>query len=188
MSLVIENLKDAIKGESNAKRKYEMFAEQAEKEGLPEISHLFKAVSFAESIHIKNHLKSLSIITKHEGKLEDIVKLNEEKIKSFIKDTSSNLINAIEGELYETNEMYKNFVKNAKKSSSDVAELSFSLARNAEKVHAKLYSQDLKTLDKNAKFESLNIYVCTICGNVEVGALPKKCFLCGHENTFFEKK
>ena len=54
--IIIENLKEAINGESNAKRKYELYAEQAMKENLPEVANLFKAVSQAENIHVKNHL------------------------------------------------------------------------------------------------------------------------------------
>ena len=63
MLLIIENLKEAINGESNAKRKYELYAEQATIENLPEVAKLFKAVAHAESIHIKNHLKALSLLT-----------------------------------------------------------------------------------------------------------------------------
>ena len=70
MSIVIENLKEAIKGESNAKRKYELYADQAVKENLPEIGHLFIAVAFAESIHIKNHVKALSSLLNMNGRYE----------------------------------------------------------------------------------------------------------------------
>ena len=62
MSIVIENLKEAIVGESTAEIKYKLFAEKASKEGFNEISKLFNAISTAEAIHIKNHLKALIII------------------------------------------------------------------------------------------------------------------------------
>ena len=44
--------------------------------------------------------------------------------------------------------MYKDFLKNAKAGEFDVVELSFQLAREAEKIHAKLYSLYLKNLEK----------------------------------------
>ncbi len=185
MSILIENLKEAIIGESNAKRKYELFAEQAEKEGFIEISRLFKAVAYAESIHIKNHTNALAVLTKSEIKLGDFVKIDEEKLKKIVKDSKSNLMNAITGEKYEFKIMYKGFERNAKKLSVDIAELSFSLARKAEIVHAKLYSRYLKQLIKNGKFEYVEIYVCNICGNVDLGVLPEKCVICGHPNSFF---
>ena len=55
MSLIVDHLKEAINGETNAKLKYELFAKQAEKENHRENAHLFRAISSAESIHIKTH-------------------------------------------------------------------------------------------------------------------------------------
>jgi rubrerythrin len=92
MSIIIDNLKTAINGESNAKRKYELFAEQAMRENLPEIVHLFKAISYAESIHIKNHLKALSNVTGSDVNPENFVKSDDEKLRSTVRDTRSKMI------------------------------------------------------------------------------------------------
>ncbi|MFX1274769.1 MAG: rubrerythrin family protein [Promethearchaeota archaeon] len=188
MSIVIENLKEAIIGESNAKRKYELFAEQAKKENLGEISHLFNAVAFAESIHIKNHVKALSTILSNPINPEDFVVINEDELKSKVKDTRSNLIDAINGETYEFKKMYKNFIKNARKNGEDVAELSIDLARKAENVHRKLYSRFLKKLEKNQSVEPLEIYICSICGNVELNNIPNVCPICDHSQKYFITK
>ena len=187
MSIIIENLKEAINGESNAKRKYELYAEQAEKENHREIAHLFRATAKAESYHIKNHLKALSTILKMEVNPDDFVKIKEVDIKNNVKDTNSNLIDAIGGELYEHKHMYKTFLKNAKRHENDVVELTFDLARKAEKIHAKLYSSFLKKLEKNREFETIDIYVCTICGNVELISAPDICKICDHNIRFYEK-
>lgn len=112
MSIGIENLKEAINGESNAMRNYELYAEKAREENLPEVAHLFKAISTAEAIHIKNHLRALEVITESEVKVEDFVNVNEEALKLSVKETKSNLLDAINGETYETKQMYKNFLKN----------------------------------------------------------------------------
>ena len=114
MSIVVKNVKEAINGESNAKRKYELFSERAAKENLAEIALLFKAASYAESFHIKNHLKALSGITKTTVNPEDFVKVDDNEIKNHVKDTRSNLLEAITGETYEFKKMYKQFVKNDK--------------------------------------------------------------------------
>lgn len=188
MSIVIENLKEAINGESNAQRKYELYAEQAIKENLEEIAHLFKAVAFAESIHIKNHVKALSNLLNSNVDIKDFVDINEEELKKNMKDTRSNLIDAINGETYEFKVMYKHFMKNARKNEKDVAELTIELARQAENIHRKLYSKYLKILDKNQEFESIDIYVCQICGNVELGNAPNVCPICDHSSKFFIKK
>ena len=187
MSTIIENLKEAINGESNAKRKYEIYAEIASEENLPEIAHLFKAVSAAETIHIKNHIRALEVITNSNVRLEDFLEVNEDLLKNNVKDTKANLIDAIEGETYETKHMYKNFVKNSKKEGIEVAELSFSLARNAEKVHAKIFNDYLKKLERNETIDKQKIFVCQICGNVEFNIPPSVCPICDHTEKFFKE-
>ena len=187
MSNVIENLKEAINGESNARRKYELYAEQAAKENLPEAAKLFKAVAHAESIHVKNHLKAMASITNEEVNPDDFVVIIENKLKEKVKDTRSNLAAAIAGETYEVKKMYKDFLKNARAGEYDVVELSFQLARDAEKIHAKLYSLYLKNLKKGKPIESIDIYVCTICGNVELKEQTKACKVCDHSPRFFMK-
>lgn len=187
MTKVIDNLKEAINGESNAIRKYELFAEQANKENLPEIAHLFTAVAFAESVHVKNHFKALSIIKESDIEVEDFVKINEDGLKNRIKDTRLNLIEAIKGETYETKKMYKRFVKDSKTENSNVTELTFILAQKAEKVHARIFSDFLKKLIKAEKINPIEIYVCQICGNIEFKEAPAKCVLCDHAQIFFKK-
>jgi len=187
ISVVIENLKEAIIGESNAKRKYELFAEKALNEGFPEISHLFKAISIAESIHIKNHLKTIEEITKRSVDLNVIVNIEENILKKQVKNTRNNLIQAIAGETFEFKKMYKGFMKNAKKNDVYLAEFSFDLARMAEIVHSKLYITYLKKLDNKEPFEDIDIYICRICGNVELIKIPKICPNCEHDQKFFMK-
>ena len=187
MSLIIENSKEAINGETNAKRKYEIYAEKAREENLPEIAHLFKAISTAEAIHIKNHSKALEVITNSKVNVDDFVEVNEDTLKNDAKDTKSNLIDAINGETYETKQMYKNFVKNSKKEGIEVAELSFTLARKAEKIHAKIFSDYLKKLEKNENIDKQQIFVCQICGNVEFDGPPSVCPICDHTQKFFKE-
>lgn len=187
MSIIVDNLKEAINGESNAKRKYELFSEQASKENLNEIALLFRAASYAESLHIKNHLKALSGIIKTTVNPEDFVKVDDTELEDHVKDTRSNLLEAINGETYEFKKMYKQFVKNAQKEGDLVSELTFKLAREAEKVHARLYSNYLKKLEKNKEFEKVEIYVCSICGNIEFASPPDICPVCEHDKKFFKK-
>ena len=185
MSSTIENLKEAIKGENNAKLKYELFAKKAKEEDLPEIAHLFEAISYAESIHIKNHLRVLSKLTNSEVDLFNIVPSDEKSIS--ISNTKDNLIQAIEGETYEFKKMYKAFMKTAKKRNRYLAEFSFDLARKAELIHSKLFKKYLKKLVNNESFDKVDIYVCSICGNVELERAPKTCPNCQHDQKFFIK-
>ncbi len=187
MKIVISNLKEAINGESNAKHKYELFSEKAKEENLLEIALLFKAISIAEIVHIKNHLRALKVITNSDPKTDDFVHIDEENLNKNINDTKLNLIDAIKGETFETKKMYKIFVKNAVKLGNDVAELTFTLARKAEKIHAKVFSKYLKILEKDQIINNLEIYICEICGNVEFKNPSQNCSICDHGPQFFKK-
>ncbi|TFF94271.1 MAG: rubrerythrin family protein [Promethearchaeota archaeon] len=187
MSLVIENLKEALIGESKAQRKYELYAKKALEENHPEIAHLFKAISFAESIHIKNHTRALSLLTDSDIIIKELIQIDEKELKNKVRDTIYNLEDAIEGELYETKKMYKTFEKNAKSQGYEVAELSFSLARDAEKVHADHFSSFLKKLKKGQEIKKRNLFVCEICGNVEFDEPPETCPVCDHSKDFYKE-
>lgn len=82
------NLEAAFAGESQAHMKYHAFADKAEKEGLPEVARLFRAVSFAEQVHATAHFRTLD----------------------GIGTTEENLQAAIDGETYEVEEMYPAFI------------------------------------------------------------------------------
>ncbi|MFO8019518.1 MAG: rubrerythrin family protein [Promethearchaeia archaeon] len=187
MNILIQNLKDAIVGETKANLKYNLFAERARQENLPEVAELFKAVAFAETIHIKNHTRALSVLTDSEVETSEFVHIDDEQIREQVKSTKENLENAIDGEIYETKTMYKNYVKNADDQNEITVRLSFSLAREAEKIHAKLYKKYLKRVEKGKPIEGRDIYVCKICGNVEFDEATENCPLCDHSQQFFEK-
>ncbi|GAG92527.1 unnamed protein product, partial [marine sediment metagenome] len=57
MSKTEEGLKTAFAGESQANRKYLAFAEQAEKDGFPQVAKIFKGAAAAETVHAHNHLR-----------------------------------------------------------------------------------------------------------------------------------
>ena len=187
MTTIIENLTEALNGETIARKKYEFFAEQAEKENHLEIARLFKAISFAESIHIKNHAQALSKISNTQVIIDKLIEINESDLKKQVKDTRNNLIQAIAGETFEFKKMYKSFVKNAKKEDEYRAEYSFNLARKAEIVHSKLFINYLKKLDKKEIVKPIDIYVCIICGNVALEKTTENCSNCDHDVKFFKK-
>ncbi len=187
ISEVIENLKEAIIGESNAKEKYKFFAQKAIEEGFDQIGKLFNAISSAEAIHIKNHLKAIEKITNSAVSLEKIVKIDDVDLLDSVRTTRENLIQAIKGETFEFKKMYKAFIKNAKKQDLYLAEFSFNLSRKAEIVHSKLFIKFLKKLDEPEKFEDIDIYVCQICGNVELEKIPEICPVCEHDKMYFKK-
>ncbi|MBI4827293.1 MAG: rubrerythrin family protein [Nitrospinae bacterium] len=155
MADTMENLKTAFAGESQANRKYLAFAQQAEKDGFPNVARLFRATAEAETIHAHGHLKAMG----------------------GVKSTAENLQAAVGGETYEFTDMYPPMLEQAEKEGHK-AKIMFRYAVEAEKVHAGLYTRALASV-KAGKDIGEEVYLCPICGHIEVGKHPDKCPICG---------
>ena len=156
MSKSKENLKAAFAGESQANRKYLAFAKKADEDGYPQIAKLFRAAAAAETVHAHNHLR----------------------VMGGIKSTAENLQEAINGETYEFNEMYPEFLKVAAEEGENQASWSFNVANEVEKIHARLYEKAAESLKKNQDMPHVDYYVCKVCGNTVEGSPPEKCPIC----------
>lgn len=156
MSKSKENLKAAFAGESQANRKYLAFAKKADEEGYPQIAKLFRAAAAAETVHAHNHLR----------------------VMGGIKSTAENLQEAINGETYEFNEMYPEFLKVAAEEGENQASWSFNVANEVEKIHAGLYEKAAESLKKNQDMPHVDYYVCKVCGNTVEESPPEKCPIC----------
>lgn len=153
----IENAKEAFAGESQANRKYLAFSEKAAEEGFKNIATLYKAASEAEAIHAKKLLKVLAAI----------------------EPTSKNLEVSIAGETHEFTHMYPDFVKVAEAEGRSDALLAFTHAMKAEQVHANLYKKALDAVKAGHDLGREKIFLCPVCGNIEIGKAPDKCPICG---------
>ncbi|MDH5755883.1 MAG: rubrerythrin family protein [Nitrospinota bacterium] len=160
----IDNLKTAFAGESQANRKYLAFAKQADKDGYPAIARLFRATAEAETIHAHGHLKAMDMI----------------------KNTEANLEAAIGGETYEFTEMYPPMLKLAEETGHK-AKVMFGYAMEVEKVHARLYQQALEAVRAGKDLSQMEIYLCPICGHIELGQPTEKCPVCNVAADKYEK-
>lgn len=158
-------LNDAFAGESMAHMKYLIFSEIAEKEGFPNISRLFKAISYAEQVHATNHLRNLGLIGK----------------------TIENLQTGIDGETFEIEEMYPVYNNTAKLQEEKGADLSTHYALEAEKIHAELYKMAKKSSQENKDIDIKEVYICPVCGYTHIGEPPDKCPVCGVSKDRFKK-
>ena len=153
-SLTLKNLQAAYNGESNAHTRYQAFAEKAKAEGYLQVASLFKAAATAEAIHAANHAAVIRKLGETpEAKIE----------KPEVKSTQENLAAAIKGESYERDTMYPQFIEQAKKENNKDAEQTFQFAVEAEKEHAKFYSQAKDNL-KDWREAKKVFYVCPECG------------------------
>ena len=158
-------MNEAFAGESMAHMKYLAFGEVAEKEGYPNISRLFKAISYAEQVHAVNHARSLWIL----------------------RGAEENLESAIAGETFEVDEMYPAYDSVAKLQGEKGAEKSIHYAIEAEKIHAELYKKAKYTVSESKDIGEEDIYICPVCGYTHVGVPPDCCPVCNVSKDRFKK-
>ncbi len=166
-SKTVENLKEAITGETTASAKYLAYSKKAKDEGFTKIAFLFEAASKSEGIHANNHRAVLEQLG---------AAMEEVKPKYEVKSTKENLQDAITGESYEVATMYPDFIKTANDAKVNLAVISFNYAYQTEKKHKELYKNALEKL--NNKQESTlasNYYVCPTCGNTYADQAPNRC-------------
>ena len=152
-----ENAKEAFAGESQANRKYQAFSDKAAEEGFKNVAVLYKAASEAEAIHAKKLLKVLTAV----------------------ESTAKNLEVSIAGETHEFTIMYPEFVKAAEAEKRSDAVLAFTHAMKAEEVHAGLYRKALAAIKAGTDLGREKVFLCPVCGNIEMGKAPDKCPVCG---------
>lgn len=153
----MDNAKEAFAGESQANRKYQAFSEKAAEDGFTGVATLFKAASEAEAIHAKKLLKVIGAVGP----------------------TAQNLEGAIAGETHEYESMYPGFVKAAEAEKKTDAILAFTHAMKAEQVHAGLYRKALAAIKAGHDIGREKVFLCPVCGNIELGKAPDKCPICG---------
>lgn len=167
-SKTLDNLMAAFDGESNASAKYKEFAKKADAEGYGQVASLFRAASKAEEIHANAHA---GVIKKMGGVPKADVK------PPAILATAENLKAAVEGETYEKDKMYPDFLKQAKLEKNLDAVRTINWARTAEIEHAKMYSEALADLAK-WKGAKKDFFVCTVCGYTVPKITFEKCPSC----------
>ncbi len=167
MSKTEENLKAAFAGESQARNKYDYFAKAARKEGYHYIAKYFDETALNEMQHAKDEFKLLK----------------------GIGDTKANLKAAIEGEHYETTEMYLDFAKDAEEEGNMEAARLFRQIAKVEKEHEGRYKKLLEMVEKGTvyKREKPIKWVCSKCGYIHEGTEPPaKCPSCQHPLEYYE--
>jgi rubrerythrin len=159
-----QNLINAFGGESMAHMRYSHFADKAEREKLPNVARLFRAIAYAEFIHAGDHYREL----RH---------LNDGYVANSMGafgpgDTLKNLGLAIAGESFEIEQMYPAYIEVAQFQNEKQAQRSF---ERAERV-----VREKKDLDLGP------VQVCGLCGYTLEGDAPDQCPLCMAKKEMFK--
>ncbi len=167
MTKTQENLKEAFAGESQARNKYTYFAKIAKKQGYHYIAKIFEETAINEMQHAKDEFKLL----------------NE------LGDTKTNLKSAIDGENYETTQMYPKFAKEAEEEGNEKAAKLFTQIAKVEKEHEKRYRKLLEMIENDSvyKRDKPIRWKCNKCGFIHEGTEPPEiCPSCKHPKEYYE--
>ena len=158
-----QSLHAAFAGESQAAEKYLVFAEEAEQEGLPHIARLFRAISFAETRHARNHLRVMGGVNR----------------------TADNLRVALEGESFEVEQMYPAYQAIAKLQENHQAYRSTTYAFKAEQDHRRMYADAREAALRGSDIPDQPVSVCLVCGHTVIGDVPERCPVCGAHREYY---
>jgi rubrerythrin len=158
-----ESLAAAFAGESQAAERYLVWADQAEEEGFPNVAKLFRAISFAETRHARNHLR----------------------VMGGIGSTADNLAAAFGGESFEVDEMYPAYHEIAKLQGNHQAVRSINYALKSEVDHKGQYTTAREAVLAGNDVPETQVNVCLICGHTVVGDAPDKCPYCAASKEYY---
>ena len=179
-----KNLMTAFAGESQARNRYNYFANAARssptKEGYEQIGNIFNETAENEKVHARVFLKYL------EG---GDVEITTTYPALMVKDTKENLKAAADGEKMEWSTTYVNFAKTAREEGfPDIAD-SFEEVAKAEKFHESRFRKLLNNVTNGEVFTKKTAvkWHCSNCGYVYEGTeAPKMCPACKHPQYYYE--
>lgn len=160
-----ENLKQAFAGESQANRKYLLYAEKAEADGFKNVAKLFRAAADAETIHAFRQWRALGMV----------------------RDTIQNLEDALSGETYEVEKMYPPMLANAQSEQEISAQYAIKGALESEKVHKVLFEKAIESVKNNKDMEDFRVWTCVVCGYTHVGEPIERCPVCNAQWSSFRE-
>jgi len=175
-----KNLLKAFAGESQARNRYTFFASVARKEGLVQISEIFRETADNEKEHAEIFFKYLE-----GGDCE----IQSSYPAGKIGTTSENLLAAAEGEKLEWGTLYPEFEKVARDEGFDDVADSFKEIGEVEVYHEKRYRKLKENVDGGKVFKKDEPvkWKCRNCGYVHIGAeAPDECPACKHPKAYYE--
>jgi len=175
-----QNLLKAFAGESQARNRYTYFASAARKEGYEQIANIFTETAENEKEHAKVFFKYLE-----GGDLE----ITASYPAGQIKDTKTNLEEAVAGENMEWTVLYQDFSATAAEEGFPEVARSFEQIAKVEKFHEARYRKLINNLINKEIFKKKAAvkWHCINCGYVFEGTeAPKECPACKHPQSFYE--
>jgi rubrerythrin len=164
------NLRSAYGGESQARTRYDIWGDKAEKEGFPVVARLFRATAQAERIHATLHFNAMKDVAGDFSVTSDA---------GFgLADTATNLQGAINGEVFEYTQMYPAYIAVAEMQEEEAALKAMRYAIEAEKVHAERFGVAREAVLDGKDLDAEKILLCPVCGYVTFDGDEESCPIC----------
>ncbi|MCP3875206.1 MAG: rubrerythrin family protein [Desulfobacteraceae bacterium] len=179
-SQTAKNLHISFAAETQARTRYDFFADKAKSEDFIQISKIFKETARQEYEHALRFFKFFN-----GGELE----MKWVFPTGVIKDTHSNLLSAAALEKYVSHDMYEKFADIALDEGFERAADTFKNIIIAEEHHEQMYLELAENIIKQRCFkkESVQTWRCLCCGYLHTGKkAPDKCPACVKPTGYFE--
>jgi rubrerythrin len=174
--VTIENLHTAYAKEVNRQQKYTRFIKQAERDRLPGMANLYRAVARSEEIHAMSH----ATLLRNHG-LEPKPSAKDSVI---VGNTLQTLKMAMSSERAETESLYPSLIQTAELEQYPEAVEHFKKTRNADLRHIELFKE---ALEKKGRVKKVQYVVCAECGYITTSQKTETCPNCNAKKDSLEK-
>ena len=177
-----DNLMRAFAGESQARNRYTMAADQAKQQNLHVIEQIFTFTANQEKEHAEIFYDYLKELCGETIFIDGGYPVDQyEKSLDLLKAARHN-------EYEEFEDVYQNFSRIAKEEGFDAISNSFAQIAQIEKLHGDRFQMFADYLERNQLFvsEVETGWMCLNCGHIHRGTkVPGQCPVCHHDQGYF---
>ena len=181
-SMTKENLMRAFAGESQARNRYTIAAERAEKDGMFTIAEIFRYTADQERAHAERFYELLKELSGQTIHIDGSYPVDQQE------DLPGLLRAAEHNEHEEFADVYQTFGNTAREEGFSEAASAFHQIAEIEHVHEQRFAKLAEMLESGTWYQpkSASKWMCTNCGYIHEGnQAPPVCPVCRHEQGYF---
>ena len=181
-SMTKENLMRAFAGESQARNRYTIAAERAEKDGMFTIAEIFRYTADQERAHAERFYELLKELSGQTIHIDGSYPVDQQE------DLPGLLRAAEHNEHEEFADVYQAFGNTAREEGFSEAASAFHQIAEIEHVHEQRFAKLAEMLESGTWYQpkAASKWMCTNCGYIHEGnQAPPVCPVCRHEQGYF---
>ena len=181
-SMTKENLMRAFAGESQARNRYTIAAERAEKDGMFTVAEIFRYTADQERAHAERFYELLKELSGQTIHIDGSYPVDQQE------DLPGLLRAAEHNEHEEFADVYQAFGNTAREEGFSEAASAFHQIAEIEHVHEQRFAKLAEMLESGTWYQpkAASKWMCTNCGYIHEGKqAPPVCPVCRHEQGYF---